>query len=73
MVGEFEDVAGTGTHKKYSHHLEQTVGKQVSFMKEVESLLGAFEQFGNPFLEQSSDLPTLDSKEIVHHAVIDTV
>ena len=55
MVGEFEDVAGTGTHKKYSHHLEQTVGKQVSFMKEVESLQ-AFERFSNPFLEQSSDL-----------------
>ncbi len=73
MVQEFEDIAGIGSHKESLHHHEQTAGTQLSFLKEVKSLVSVLKLFGNPFMEQSSYLLALDSKVIADGAVTATV
>ncbi len=46
-----------------SHH-DQTSSVQASFAKDVHSLVSTFEDLGNPFEEESTDLLVLDTKEI---------
>ena len=44
-----------------------------SFAKDVQALLAAFEDLGNPFEEDSQDFLVLDTKEIANPAVVETV
>ena len=46
---------------------------QKAFERDVRSLVSTIEEMGNPFTEDSSDLLTLDSRDITDAAVIDTV
>ena len=46
---------------------------QKAFERDVTSLVSTKEEMGNPFTEDSSDLLTLDSRDIADAAVIDTV
>ena len=39
----------------------------------MKALKSAFDEYGNPFLESSSDLLVLDTKDITSEAVVDTV
>ena len=54
-------------------HHEQCPRVQKSFLHDVKALKSAFDEYGNPFLESSSDLLVLDTKGITNEAVIDTV
>ena len=54
-------------------HHEQTKGTQQSFHQNVTSLLATMDELGNPFTEQSHDLPSLDTKDIADSSVVQTV
>ena len=44
-------------------------GLQLSFAKDVKSLISAIEQLGCPFMEASPDLLVLDTKDIMREPV----
>ena len=72
-VVEFEDGNLQMHNENDTSHHEQTPSVQRSFLKDVQSLLASFEDFGNPFEEDSQDLLVLDTKEIADPAVVETV
>ena len=56
-----------------THHHDQTTSVQVSFIKDVRSLVNAMEHFGNPFEEESKDLIVLHSKELAGPSAAEAV
>ena len=54
-------------------HHEQKRHIQAAFAQDVKSLVEAFEEIGNPFLEDSEDLLVLDSRNIVDASVRDAI
>ena len=61
MIEEFE----VNANNESDLHHEQAKGRQTSFVKEVQDLLSVVSEMGNPFEENSEDLLTLDTKEIM--------
>ncbi|CAG2249555.1 unnamed protein product [Mytilus edulis] len=54
-------------------HHEQTKSKQTAFSNQVKALCAVFEEMGNPFQEQSTDLLILDTRDIVDPRVCETI
>ena len=52
---------------------KQTASWQRSFSKDVDSLVTKMEELGNPFLEHSKDLLTLDTQEIMPKNVMKSI
>ena len=65
VIGEFE-MAQMHHHDRnvQTLHHDQTDSTQKSFDIDVRSLVSAFEELGNPFLEETTDILVLDTKEI---------
>ena len=55
------------------HHHEKEHGVQLSFAKDVKSLIIAIEEFGSPFMEDSPDLLVLDTKDIMPEPIITAI
>ena len=72
MVNEFEALQSRNQTTDHRHH-EQHRGVQTSFFNEVKSLVAVIEEMGNPFLEQSQDLLVLDTRDILHPSVGESV
>ena len=71
VTGEFEATI-EGLQKETStatHHHEHTKSKQVTFAQHVVKLVEVIEEMGNPFLEESSDLLKLDTRDIIDPSV----
>ena len=51
-------------------HHDQTGSMQNAFRKDVCSLINVMEELGNPFEEESKDLPVFDGKEIVDSSAV---
>ncbi|KAL9954824.1 hypothetical protein ACROYT_G042404 [Oculina patagonica] len=64
LVNEFEASVTSVTQAQEGKHHEAQRSYQVSFFKDVKSLVATIEDLGNPFLEESQDLIVLDTKEI---------
>ena len=62
LIREFENTSEKVANDK--HH-EQTPSVQNSFVKEVTALKKVIEDLGSPFLEDSNDMLTLDSKVVI--------
>ena len=61
LVSEIET---SMAHKNSSFkHYEETPGVQETFANHVKELVKVFEDFGNPYLEQSNELITIDTKD----------
>lgn len=73
LLQEFEDSLSRDAKEYSLSHHEETKGTQCSFKKDVKNLVAVFEEFGNPFMEQSNDLLVLDSNEIMDSEVVQTV
>ena len=54
-----------------STHHEVQKSFQTSFGDDVQSLVATFEDFGNPFLDEGSDLVLLDTKEVAPPDVLE--
>ena len=69
MIQEFES---NSIHSLTSHH-DQSHNSQITFKKDVEALVNAFCDLGNPFLVDSGDLMTLDPKDIMDEEVAKSI
>ncbi len=78
VIEEFHDEHHHWGRKVDTRHHDQTSSVQASFAKasfakDVRSLVSAFEDLGNPFEEESTDLLVLDTKEIADLTAVKTV
>lgn len=64
FVADYEAVSGSKEAKKGSHHHEQSPTAQKAFFEKVQWLTSVIEEMGNPFSEESTDLLSLDTKDI---------
>ena len=74
ITAEFEERIGLddGCNSDGQHH-EQSHSYQKSSFDDVCSLVANFEDLGNPFLDRSKDLVTMDTQEILPQAVVEAV
>ncbi|KAK3736761.1 hypothetical protein QZH41_008001 [Actinostola sp. cb2023] len=77
MIHEFESSQELvnltdGNTVNLKHH-EQTNAVQTKFIKDVKSVCEVFDNMGNPFTDDSSDLLNLDTKDIMNSDVVTTV
>ena len=74
MTSEFEASQGRKHNQTLdtSHH-EQTKSAQMTFGKQVKELVDVMEEMGNPFLEETTDLLRLDTRDIVDPTVAASV
>ena len=63
IIAEFEEWFGLddGREADGQHH-EQSHSYHKSFFEGVYSLVATFEELGNPFLDRSNDLVTMDTQ-----------
>ena len=54
-------------------HHEQIGSIQTKFLKDVKNIINCIEEAGNPFLEDSGDLLTLDTKVIMSSDVVNDI
>ena len=71
VVAEFEESMGDDSVTT-SHH-EQTPHHQATFAKDTNCLIATFNELGNPFLECSKELPTLDTKDLMTEDAIQSI
>ncbi|CAH3040766.1 unnamed protein product, partial [Porites evermanni] len=67
LVSEFE---ASMTTEAEVQGADPAMNFQVSFFKDVKSLVTTMKDFGYPFLEESNDLIVLDTKEIAEPAAV---
>lgn len=72
MVREYEEQSAPEKKESTKHH-EQVPSLQNTFLKNVKSLVNAVEELGNPFKEDSGDLLSLDTKDIMPKEVVESV
>jgi len=73
VIEEFEASSRfTDTAEDFRHH-EQVPGTQRKFISNVKELVATIAEMGNPFQEDSTDLMTLDSREVMSGTVVETV
>lgn len=73
LIGEFHSVYQNCSRQVDTRHHDQIPSVQAAFGKDVSSLVGVIEELGNPFLEESTDLLVLDTKEIANLTAIETL
>lgn len=73
MITEFEYHATNHKDSNLHLHHDQLVSVQATFAKDVKSLIAAFEELGNPFLEKSQDLLALETRDIKDTSVVEAV
>ena len=59
--------------KNTDHHHEQIPSVQKTFITHVKNVTDIIEELGNPFVDTSSDLFALDSKQIMPNSVVDAI
>jgi hypothetical protein len=64
LVNEFEACVAPEACHDASYHHEAQKSFQVAFHQDVKSLVQVYEDFGDPFDEESADLVVLDSKVV---------
>ena len=62
--------SGQASNPDILHHHELKPSDQRRFVKHVTSLLAAFEENGNPFLDDSDELFAIDTKNIASDDVV---
>ena len=56
-----------------TQHHEEAKSTQLSFTKDVKSLISVIDDMGNPFTDESGDLLVLDTKNLADASVVKTV
>lgn len=73
VIAEFEEVfCDEDEHNSTKHH-EEAPYFQSAFAKDVKSLVATLEELGNPFLECTKELVTLDTKIIMYNRATESV
>jgi hypothetical protein len=71
LLEEFEECFASHT-EDHLHH-EQGLSTQNNFKQQVQSLAETMKDMGNPFVDETTELLTLDSHDIVNETVVNTV
>ncbi len=69
LVGQYEAMSGVKDPINIRRHHEQTPNAQQSFFNKVKSLSAVLHEMGNSFQEESTDLFTLDTKNLADPAL----
>ena len=64
VIDEFETAQEQHVNKAQLLHHDQNESTQKTFKKDVRSLVAVIEEFGNPYLEETTDLLVLDTRDI---------
>ncbi len=72
LIHKFEQQFLNDKEGTFFHH-EESFSAQRNFHNHVQSLVDTINDFGNPFLDQSQDLLTLDTNDIVDQSVVETI
>ena len=72
-MNEFELASGQASNPDVLHHHELKPSDQRRFVKHVTSLLTAFEENSNPFLDDSDELFAIDTKKIASDDAVKTL
>lgn len=64
LVNEFYTCAAPEINRKSRFHHEAEKGFQTAFHRDVKSLIQVFEDLGNPFDEEGTELTVLDTKVV---------
>ena len=64
LLAAYEAMSGTIDTRIDSRHHEATVGAQTAFFENVKTMTTVLQDMGNPFQDESSDLLSLDTKNI---------
>ena len=73
LINDFETSVNHSQVTTDTRHHEQRPGVQKAFLQDVIALKATFDEYGNPFLESSSDLLVLDTRDITDETVVDAV
>ena len=73
LLTEFESASDNEINPDVLHHHESNPSHERRFMKHVTSLVAAFEELGNPFLDGSGKLFAIDSKNVASEDVMKIV
>ena len=69
LLAAYEAMSGTTDTRIDSRHHEATVGAQTAFFENVKAMTTVLQDMGNPFPDESSDLLSLDTKNIADHSL----
>jgi len=73
LINEFEVDLNKNSAPVNPKHHEQYRSFQTKFLKKVQSVRDSFNEFGNPFSDDSSELFVLDSKVVVQADIVKTI
>ncbi len=73
LVAEYEELSSAKDATRSTAHHERTTSAQRVFLEKVGKLTKVISDLGNPFLEESNDLLTLDTKDITPTSVHEVV
>ena len=75
LIAEFEASSDTEERMKpgSTKHHEEAISTQLSFTKDVKSLISVIDDMGNSFTDESGDLIILDTKDLADASVVKTV
>ena len=71
LVAEYEAASGAMDATVNTKHHEQTMRAQQVFLEKADKLTRVLQDFGNPFQEESSDLLSLDTKDIAQSSALE--
>ena len=69
---EFERQFLRDTRERETHH-EECLSAQNTFNQQVRALVEDIKELGNPFLDDTSELLVLDSRDVMNEFVVETV
>jgi hypothetical protein len=73
MLEEFQKDTPHDAHDQDTRHHEQVPSTQATFQKHVVALTSTIKDMGDPFLEDSSYLKALDTKNIMNENAVETL
>lgn len=73
IIGEYESNVDNSHVDTNSKHHEQSTTQQKAFANDVRSLVAVMAEFGNPFLDRTKDLLTIDSQDIMPQRVVESL
>ncbi len=72
LLTEFEAQYSPEVRENYSHH-EEGLSAQRTFKQQVLALVETIEDMGNPFLDDTPELLSLDNRHIIDESVADSI
>ena len=72
LLQEFEKESLSEETKRHLHH-EESFATQRTFKQQALSLINTIKELGNPFLNDTQELLTLDTQDVVSDSVVNTI